>query len=214
MIQTFNRSLILFSLTFVFIGCGEFEPGPLRVSDVNPRYFTDNSGRAIYMTGSHTWASLMDMGPSDPPAPFDYDAYLDFMEGYGHNFKKLWTWELVNWNTVANASSNRSKEPEVHTVSPLPWKRTGPGVALDGKPKFDLTQYNDEYFKRLRNRILAPEGGDMVVDLSAGTGEIEVDWFDPSTGETRTGDTVAAGGRRTFSSPFGEEDCVLYLKLL
>ncbi len=27
--------------------------GPLRVSKVNPRYFTDGSGRAIYLTGSH-----------------------------------------------------------------------------------------------------------------------------------------------------------------
>lgn len=31
--------------------------GPLRVSKVNPRSFTAGSGRAIYLTGQHTWAS-------------------------------------------------------------------------------------------------------------------------------------------------------------
>ena len=40
--------------------------GPLRVCEANPRYFTDGSGRAIYLTGSHTWNNLQDMGPTDP----------------------------------------------------------------------------------------------------------------------------------------------------
>jgi len=49
--------------------------GPLRRHPNNPRYFTDGSGRAIYLTGSHTWANLVDIGPSDPPPRFDFDAY-------------------------------------------------------------------------------------------------------------------------------------------
>ena len=36
---------------------------------------------------------------------------------------------------------------------PLPYERTGPGQALDGKPKFDLTKFNNEYFRRLRQRV-------------------------------------------------------------
>ena len=41
--------------------------GPLRVHPKNPRYFTDGSGRAVYLTGSHTWSNLQDQGPKDPP---------------------------------------------------------------------------------------------------------------------------------------------------
>ena len=41
--------------------------GPLRVHPQNPRYFTDATGKAVYLTGSHTWSNLVDMGPSDPP---------------------------------------------------------------------------------------------------------------------------------------------------
>jgi len=37
--------------------------GPLRVHPDNPRYFTDGSDRVIYLTGSHTWANLVDIGP-------------------------------------------------------------------------------------------------------------------------------------------------------
>ena len=31
--------------------------GPLRRHPSNPRYFTDGSGKAIYLTGSHTWSN-------------------------------------------------------------------------------------------------------------------------------------------------------------
>ncbi|HEV8262861.1 MAG TPA: DUF6298 domain-containing protein, partial [Burkholderiales bacterium] len=43
----------------------------------------------------------------------------------------------------------------VHHIAPLPWLRTGPGQALDGKPKFDLTKFNHAYFERLRARVSA-----------------------------------------------------------
>jgi hypothetical protein len=46
--------------------------GPLRVHSKNPRYFTDGSGPAVYLTAAHTWASLQDIGFNDPPPAFDY----------------------------------------------------------------------------------------------------------------------------------------------
>ena len=125
--------------------------GPLRRHPTNPRYFTDDSGRAILLTGSHTWNSLVDIGPTDPPSAFDFDKYLDWMAGYGHNFMRLWTWELTSWDT----RGNQETEAMHHHAAPQPWARTGPGKALDGKPKFDLTTLNDEYFARLRQRVSA-----------------------------------------------------------
>ncbi len=40
--------------------CGVRAAGPLRVHPDNPRYFTDDSGRAVYLTGAHTWLDLQD----------------------------------------------------------------------------------------------------------------------------------------------------------
>jgi len=127
--------------------------GPLRPLPANPRYFTDDSGRAILLTGSHTWNNLVDMAPEGSEMAFDYDAYLDWMAAYPHNFMRLWTWELLTWNT----SGNREKQARLHRVWPQPWQRTGPGETLDGKPKFDLTKFNDEYFTRLRDRVRAAQ---------------------------------------------------------
>jgi hypothetical protein len=126
--------------------------GPLRICKENPRYFTDNSAKAIYLTGSHHWYNLVDMGPTDPPPAFDYAQYLDWMVKYEHNFMRMWTWELATWNTQGNAPQHRN-ERSFHHVSPFPWQRSGPGQALDGKPKFDLTQFNPTYFERLHERV-------------------------------------------------------------
>jgi len=123
--------------------------GPLRVHPENRRYFTDGSGKAVYLTGAHTWANLVDLGPTDPPPRFDFDAYLDFLGRYDHNFIRLWTWELVKWDTKANG------EKRVHTAFPHPFARTGPAAAADGKPKFDLERFDPEYFRRLRTRVEA-----------------------------------------------------------
>jgi hypothetical protein len=42
-------------------------------------------------------------------------------------------------------------------INPHPWPRTGPGNALDGKPRFDLTKFDDAYFERLRQRSVAAQ---------------------------------------------------------
>ena len=135
--------------------------GPLRVHPTNPRYFTDGTKsadgtpKAVYLTGSHTWANLIERGPSDPPPVFDFDAYLDFLEKHNHNFIRLWS-RHVSWYT--NYGS------EQLWARPLAWQRTGPGKALDGKPKFDLTKLDPAYFERLRTRIKA--AGDRGIYVS------------------------------------------------
>ncbi len=130
---------------------------PLRVCPENPRYFTDGSGKAVYLTGSHdTCVNVADKSFTDPPAPFDYKGYLDFMVQYHHNLIRLWSWELFQF-TYPDWGDRRQY------VQPLPWPRTGPGDALDGKPRFDLSRFDDRYFAQLRSRaVQASERGIYV----------------------------------------------------
>ena len=130
---------------------------PLRVNPHNPRYFSDGNGKAIYLTGSHTWSSLQDIDTTDPPSAFDYQGYLDFLKRYQHNFIRLWTWELTTFRY--------SSDEPLRYASPFPWKRTGPGTALDGKPKFDLTKFDEEYFDRLRSRTMAAMNRGIYVSI-------------------------------------------------
>lgn len=113
--------------------------GPLSVLASNPRYFTDGSGKAVFLAGSHTWQVFQNQGPSESDPPFDYRAYLDFLQSHNHNFFRLWACALP-----------RGKEAY---CGPFPWPRTGPGLATDGKPRFDLRKFDPAYFDLLRSRV-------------------------------------------------------------
>jgi hypothetical protein len=131
--------------------------GPLRVHPTNPRYFTDGSGKAIYLTGSHTWANMMDRGQKNPPGvAFDYAAYMKWMVDHNFNFMRLWTAELPDAAGPDYSEGN---------FVGLPWKwlRTGPGSASDGGPKFDLTKLDQKYFDKIRTRTkIAGQNGIYV----------------------------------------------------
>ncbi|MEW6755781.1 MAG: hypothetical protein AB1505_33100 [Candidatus Latescibacterota bacterium] len=142
-------------------GVAHASGGPLRVDPANPRYFTDNSGRAVYLTGAHTWDNLQDMGPDDPPSAFDFKAYLDVLQRHHHNFIRLWRWELVRWDT----SANQEQQPKRHIAAPHPWARTGPGQALDGRPQFDLDRFDEAYSRRLRARVAEAQGRGIYVSI-------------------------------------------------
>jgi hypothetical protein len=117
---------------------------PLRPLSTNPRYFTNDGVHAVYLTGSHTWCNLQDIGLKETP-PFPYQEYLTFMQAANHNFMRLWMFEQPERACWTEA---------VMYFDPLPWARKGPGEAADGKPKFDLTAWNEDYFTRLRQRVI------------------------------------------------------------
>ncbi len=122
--------------------------GPLAVHSDNPRYFADPKGRTVWLTGSHTWAFFQERGIEGETPDFEYQRYLDFLQQRGHNFLRLWMWEHAQWMQFADR-----KTPVRY--APLAYQRTGPGMAMDGKPKFDLTKFNEKFFERLRARVEA-----------------------------------------------------------
>lgn len=140
--------------------------GPLIVSPVNPRYFTPASGpdagRAVYLTGSHIWNNLHDgMGPGPSgtaePEPMDYEAYLRLLTERGHNFIRLWRWEQFRSQA---AGGNYHLD-----MTPQPWARTGPGEAKDGKPRYDLDRFDEAFFHRLRERVVAAGEAGLYVGV-------------------------------------------------
>jgi hypothetical protein len=140
--------LVLYVVAVTFLGCG----WPLAVHPDNPRYFSDAGGKAIYLTGSHVHNNLVDH--SERPI-FDYGSYLAFLQQHNHNFIRMWTWEHARVPRPNNTWLE---------FDPLPYERTGPDIAADGKLKFDLTKFNQVYFDRLRSRIMA--AGELGIYVS------------------------------------------------
>ncbi len=126
--------------------------GPLRPHPANGRYFTDDSGRAIWLAGPHLGWELQD-DAWDKQCTFDFTGYLDLLTRHGHNLVRLW-----------NVEHTRTDDPTASTFAfPMPFVRTGPGNAQDGRPKFDLNRFDEGYFRRLRERTVAAGGRGIVV---------------------------------------------------
>jgi len=132
--------------------------GPLKVHPTNGRYFADASGKIVFLTGSHTWLNLQDSGKGFPPPAFNYTQYLDFLQANNHNFFRLWVWEQTRW-TVETADDAYWFNPHG------PFQRTGPGTALDGKAKFDLSKFDQSYFDRVRERVIAARDRGIYVSV-------------------------------------------------
>lgn len=139
---------------------------PLRVS-ANPNYFENGNGKAIILCGSHTWNTLQDWGTNGKVQPLNYRDFVNFLQKHGQNFTLLWFTELPSFRNLPTTESN----PPDFTVSPFPWKRTGPGKATDGGLKFDLTKFNENYFKRLRERVKALDDAGIYAGVYLFTAE-------------------------------------------
>jgi hypothetical protein len=133
-----------FSLAFALYANAS---GLLRVNPQNPRYFTDDSGRAIYLGGNQIFGDLQDYGWSNSYT--DWRGYLKFARNKNLNFLRNWT----IWSTHGGRAT------------PMQYVRTGPGTAADGQPKFDLTQFNQDFFDRMRSRIIDAGNNGIYVSI-------------------------------------------------
>jgi hypothetical protein len=141
---------------------GRAANGPLRVHPTNPRCFTDGrrnpdgSVRAIYLAGHQVFVDVQDncfnkewtkdmARPDDAGARsrlLDWPRYVDFAAKQRFNYLRGW----IIWST----GSGKAAAPN-RVAGPMPYLRTGPGLAADGKPKFDLRRFDEAFFRRLRD---------------------------------------------------------------
>jgi hypothetical protein len=112
---------------------------PLRVHPTNSHYFTNDTGKAIILTGSHTWGLLQEWGMTLPAPAEDIPTFVNFLTEHGHNCTILWRIDVT------------APSPGRWLFNRQAWTRPGPGTANDGLPKFDLTTFDQSFFDRLRD---------------------------------------------------------------
>ena len=140
--------------------------GPLAVSK-NPHYFQEPDGTVIALNGSQSWNTLQDFGTNGTLQPVNFDAFVNFLTMHGQNFTLLWAVEMPKFCNHPNTVG----PPPAYSVSPLPWKRTGPGTATDGGLKFDLAEFDESFFDRLRARVQTLGKAGIYAGVYISTGE-------------------------------------------
>ena len=138
----------VFLLTASFPAVAQMKPKEangktLSIYSSNPAYFQSPDGQPVLMMGDYEASWVAPTGiPIDPN--LDYVVFFDTLKANHLNFAKLW----INYGVEAEYDSETPFD-EYHRFNILPYLRVGPGLAKDGRPKYDLTQFNPYYFERV-----------------------------------------------------------------
>lgn len=166
-----NASLAQTALTFAILTQPIVSPTPAWAADhiapagqarpaiaihpENPKYFLFRGKPVFLLTATEHYGSVLNR-------PFNCRKYLDDLVDQHMSLTRTFLLyrELPS---AKNPASPCKPRPEDYIA---PWPRTGPGLALDGQPKFDLDAWNPEFFDRLHRFLdLASERG-IVVELT------------------------------------------------
>ncbi len=121
----------------------------------NPKYFLFRGKPLVLVAATEHYGSVVNR-------PFDFTRYL--VEASSQ--KQTLTRTFLLFRELQSA---RNPCSPVKPDSPdyiAPWPRTGPGKAIDGEPKYDLDQWNSEYFDRLHRFLDLASNHGIVVELT------------------------------------------------
>ena len=117
--------------------------GALSILPSNPAYFQSADGTPVILVGDYEGSPTAATGTTTDPN-YDFRLLFDTLKANGFNFARLW----IFYGLEAEWDSETFPDA-YHRYNIMPYMRTGPGIANDGKPKYDLTQFNPLYFERL-----------------------------------------------------------------
>ncbi len=132
--------------------------GPIGLHPKNPRYFIYKGKPLLIVTSAEHYGAVLN------PA-FDYMKYLNTLKQDGMNYTRIFTgsmyWELKGDFHIPN----NTLAPSPGTAL-VPWKRSGVDGNANGGNKFDLDQWNDTYFERLKSFIKEAKKRDIIVEVT------------------------------------------------
>jgi hypothetical protein len=125
---------------------------PIRLHPDNPRCFEFRRAPRVLVTATEHYGAVMNR-------PFRFERYLADAAEKRMTLTRLFVLFRELQNQRNPYSTCKPESPDYLA----PFARTGPGSALDGEPKFDLDQWNSEFFERLHRFLsLASEYGIIV----------------------------------------------------
>ena len=127
----------------------------VKINPLNPKQLVFRGKPLVLISASEHYGSVINR-------PFDFEKYLD--DAAAHRMTMTRTFLFYRELQSARNPSSPCK-PESPDFIP-PYVRSGPGLALDGEPLYDLDRWNPEYFDRLHRFLDAASKRGIVVELT------------------------------------------------
>jgi hypothetical protein len=135
----------------IFTATGE----PVKTNPSNPHYYYFGGRPIILITSAEHYGAVINKD-------FDYVPYLDTLQAHGLNYTRIYMGAM--FETFGKFITGNPLGPKPRSLV-VPWRRsTQPGYLLGGN-RFDLDQWDQEYFTRLKDFISQAGKRGIVVEL-------------------------------------------------
>ncbi|MBN2328282.1 MAG: cellulase family glycosylhydrolase [Candidatus Omnitrophica bacterium] len=150
------RKLNVYLLLSMICASFAFPDQPIRLHPRNPHYFMFREKPTILITSAEHYGAVLNLD-------FDYIPYLEALQKDGMNLTRTFSGAYCEKPGEFNIEKN--------TLAPFPnrficpWARSEqPGYRFGGN-KFDLSSWDDAYFRRLKDFVDEAGKRDVVVEL-------------------------------------------------
>ena len=130
---------------------------PISLHPENAHYLFYKGEPKVLITSAEHYGAVLNLD-------FDFEKYLQTLHDEGMNYTRIFTGSYVE---IPGSFGIRNNTLAPATGSFLaPWKRTGAPGLYNNEKKFDLSEFNPEYFKRLKAFVARAEELGIIVEVT------------------------------------------------
>ena len=130
---------------------------PLALHPKNPHYFLFRGKPAILVTSGEHYGAVLNLD-------FDYRKYLATLAGDGLNLTRTFTGAYVEPVGAFKIERNTLAPSAGRFI--CPWARSDTPGYVNGGARFDLTRWDDAYFRRLKDFVAKADERGIIVELN------------------------------------------------
>jgi len=149
------QAMRILGFVLLFFVAGLYAAEPIKLHPASPHYYLFNGQPTILITSAEHYGAVVNKD-------FDYVAYLDALKSYGLNYTRIYPGAL--FEPMGKFGKGNTLGPKPASLI-VPWARSNvPGYLLGGN-KFDLDQWDPEYFNRLKDFLAKAAERGIVVEI-------------------------------------------------
>lgn len=130
---------------------------PIRLHPENPHYFLFRGRPTLLVTSGEHYGAVLNLD-------FDYIRYLEALKANRLNLTRIFSGVYLEAPGDFGIKTNSLAPTPDRFI--CPWPRSGMPGAADGLNRFDLSQWNDAYFVRLKDFVAQAGRRGIVVEFS------------------------------------------------
>jgi len=159
-----KRVLLIFLIVLSANGCNHKNiqsndkpeaESPIRLHPKNPHYFLYKGKTLALISSAEHYGAFINMD-------FDYRKYLKTLAADGMNYTRIFTGTYFEIPQKSFNIQNNTLAPTKESVI-TPWEVV---IEPSGESKYDLSKWNNSYFKRLKEFMQIAAENDIIVEIT------------------------------------------------